>query len=137
MTLEELDRHAELRRRLDRDKELLASLYSAIDLGAQTITGMPHPSGYRDKLGELIPEIAAVKDDIADLAMQIRAEEKEVIAFIETITDVYTGTLFKLRFLRGLTWKEVAAVVRGGNTEESVRSACYRYLRKLHRRDDR
>ena len=55
-------------------------------------------------------------------------EEQEVTRFITAIPDEQLRVIFRLRFLRGLTWGEVAAVVGGRNTEEAVKSSAYRYL---------
>ena len=54
---------------------------------------------------------------------------------MKSIDDVWYKTVFRLRFERGLAWKTVAAVMGGGNSENSVKSACYRYLKKLQRDD--
>ena len=62
-------------------------------------------------------ELAAVLADVSD--------------FIKGIKDEYLQLVFRLRFIRCLSWAEVAAVVGGRNSEESVKSACYRYLEKL------
>lgn len=44
------------------------------------------------------------------------------------IHDNRTKLIFKLRFLCGFPWADVADVIGGRNTEEAVKSACYRYL---------
>ena len=51
-----------------------------------------------------------------------------VTEFVESIENDQTRMIFRLRFLRCLTWGEVAAVIGGRNTEDGVKSACYRYL---------
>ena len=62
------------------------------------------------------------------LEKEARASEAIIMPFIQGIDDDQTRMIFRLRFLRGLTWKEVAAVVGGRNSEESVKMVCYRYL---------
>lgn len=103
MTLQELSQHFRLREQLARDKEMLESLEDAALPKAQTLTGMPHAPGVSDKVG--------------DLAAEIAQEEATVMAYINTIEDYHTRMVFRLRFLRGLAWKEVAAVIGGRNTE--------------------
>ena len=49
MTLQELSKYYKLHERLERNREMLASLYAAAGLGAQEITGMPHASGVSDQ----------------------------------------------------------------------------------------
>ena len=42
MTLQELSKYYKLHERLERNREMLSSLYAAAGPGAQIITGMPH-----------------------------------------------------------------------------------------------
>ena len=49
-------------------------------------------------------------------------------AYIGTIADSRTRMIFQLRFLRCLTWDEVAAIIGGRNTVSGVKMICYRYL---------
>ena len=128
MTLQELSHHFKLRERLERDTELLKSLEAAACPGAKVLTGMPHAPGVRDKVGDLAVEIADLKERIRYLENEIEVEEQEVTRFITAIPDEQLRVIFRLRFLRGLTWGEVAAVVGGRNTEEAVKSSAYRYL---------
>lgn len=128
MTLQELSHHFKLRERLERDMDLLKSLEAAACPGAQVLTGMPHAPGVRDKVGDLAVEIADLKERIRYLENEIAVAEQEVARFITAIPDEQLRVIFRLRFLRGLTWGEVAAVVGGRNTEDGVKTSAYRYL---------
>lgn len=130
MTLQELSQHFKLREQLARDEELLKSLEAAAYPGAHVLTGMPHTPGVSDKVGYLAAEIADMKEQIRILSEEIAQDEATVAAYIETIEDGQTRMIFRLRFLRCLTWAEVATVIGGKNTEEGVKTACYRYLRR-------
>lgn len=128
MTLQELSQYFKLRERLARDEEMLESLRAAACPGAQVLTGMPHASGVKDKVGDLAVEIADMEERIRFLKAEIKREENKVTAFIASIENDQTRLIFRLRFVRCLTWGEVAAVIGGRNTEEGVKSTCYRYL---------
>lgn len=128
MTLQDLSRYYKLRERLSRDEEILASFEAKACPGAQILTGMPHAPGVSDKVGDLAVEIADLKDQIAKLHAEIEAEEQKVTAFISAIENDQTRMIFRLRFLRCLTWGEVAGVIGGRNTEAGVKNICYRYL---------
>ncbi|MFQ8761811.1 MAG: hypothetical protein ACLSAF_22430 [Intestinimonas sp.] len=128
MTLQELSQYFKLREQLARDEEILESLRATACPGAQVLTGMPHATGVRDKVGDLAVEIADMKERIRYLREEIGQEESRVTAFISGIENDQTRMIFRLRFLRCLTWGEVAAVVGGRNTESSVKNTCYRYL---------
>lgn len=54
----------------------------------------------------------------------------EVETFIDGIDNVLTQQVFILRFVKGYRWSKVAMEIGGGNTEDSVRKVCSRYLEK-------
>ena len=128
MTLQELSRHVKLLEQLADAEDLLASLEVAALPGAQVFTGLPRAPGISDSVGNMAVEIAAVKEHIRALKTEITRSEVAVAAFIDTIGDPLLLVIFRLRFIRGLTWKETAAAVGGRNTEETVKKTCYRYL---------
>lgn len=128
MTLAELNQHFELIEKLARARELLQSLRDSARPGASVLTGMPHATGVKDKVGDLAAEIVDMDARVGFLEKEARASEAIIMPFIQGIDDDQTRMIFRLRFLRGLTWKEVAAVVGGRNSEESVKMVCYRYL---------
>ena len=133
MTLEELTRCFRIRERLERDKEMLQSLRDAAFPGAQNLDGMPHAPGVKDKVGDLAIEIADLEAQMQDLREEASQAEQKVSQFIATIPDERTRLVFRLRFLRGMTWAEVAAVIGGHNSEAGVKTTCYRYLEKMQR----
>jgi predicted nuclease with TOPRIM domain len=126
--LQELNHHFELRRLLKENQELIAALRASAEPGAQALTGMPHSSEARDKVGDLAVEIADLEERIRFLTSEIKESENYLNQFFNTIENSQTRLIFQLRFLRGCTWHEVAAIVGGRNTEASIKSVCYRYL---------
>ena len=128
MTLQELAKHFQLRERLARSEQILQSLQSAALPGAQVLTGMPHTPGVKDRVGDLAVEIADMKDSIQALQEEIAKEAIAIELFISSIEDGWVRTILRLRFIRCLTWGEVAAILGGRNTEDGVKSACYRFL---------
>ena len=82
------------------------------------------------KVGDLAAEIVDMDARVGFLEEEVKASEGQIMPFIQGIDDDQTRIIFRLRFLRGLAWKEVATVV-GGNTEESAKRICYRYLSSL------
>lgn len=129
MTLYELSQYFRLHEQLRRDERTLESLYERAKPGAQALTGMPHTSNVHDKVGDLAVEIASLREEITQLRAEAERAESAVDAYIATIGDEHIRIIFRLRFIRCLTWNEVAGTI-GGNTEDSVKKACYRYLEK-------
>ena len=128
MTLEELNEYFHLLGQLNKARELLSSLEAAAAPRSPRLDGMPHMPGTSDRVGELAAEVADMRARVADLENETRWEGIEVSRFIDSIPDDQARLIFRLRFLRGLSWKEVAAIVGGGNTEPGVKMICYRYL---------
>ena len=128
MTNQELNRHLELVQQLDHCRELLATLEAAASPRAQKLDGMPHAPGIRDGVGDLAAEIADTKAEIECLQAEIARSEAAAAAWIGTIEDMQTRIIFRLRYIRGFTWKEVAALIGGGNTEYSVKNRAYRHI---------
>lgn len=133
MTLVELNRYFDLKSDLTKTQELLSNLWAAAHPGAQVFSCVPHSPGISDKVGDLGAEIADLTTREEYIKAEISAHKAEVEEFVSSIDDVFLRTIFRLRFERGLSWKDVAVVVGGRNSEENVKAACYRYLKKLSR----
>ena len=128
MTLEQLNELFELREQLRRVQEMRQSFMDAARPGAQVLSGMPHSTEVRDKVGDLAVEIAHLDTRAEEIRSRIADRETAVEQFIRCIPDDRTQMVFRLRFMRGMTWPEVADVFGGRNTENGVRKMCYRYL---------
>lgn len=128
MTLDELNLHFNLVTELKKAKDMLQNLWNAAYPGGQVLTGMPHAPGVKDKIGDLGIEIADLETEIEAMEAMANNSAVPVLAFIAEIPDIQTRMVFRLRFCRGYQWKEVARMLGGGNSEDSVKKVCYRYL---------
>lgn len=132
MTLAELNEHFELARELAEAKELLENLEAKAGPKSPRIDGLPRAPGASDPVGNLAAEIADLKETITGLTEELSRSETKVTAFIQTITDNRTRLIFRLRFIRGLPWCEVADALGRYATEAGVKSACLRYLKRIN-----
>lgn len=130
MTLRELSRYYKLHERLEKNRQMLSSLYAAAGLGAQEINGMPHAPGISDQVNSLVIEIEDLKERISHLQAECVQEKSILEKYIAAIEDDQTRTIFRLRFVHCMTWPQVAKAIGGGNTGTNVKLICYRYLRK-------
>ena len=128
MTKRELDEHLELLQHLESEREMLAALETAAGPRMRHLDGMPHAHSVSDPVGYLAVEIADMRETITRREAAVARSEVVVEAYIQTIEDSLTRMIFRLRFIRGMVWKEVAAAIGGGNTEAGVKMACYRYI---------
>lgn len=132
MTLDELNEHIRLRRELEQAISLKAAMETAVGLKAQVITGLPRAPGCKDKLGAAIPkvldELPLVEAQIERLRSDIARKESSIVRFIDTLPDIQTRVIFRLRFLEGFTWSWIAYYIGNGNTASAVKKRRYRYL---------
>lgn len=127
MTLQELNGHLDMVLQLLEAKEGLNNLQAKI-LGAQQYDGMPHSHEASRKTEQLAASLEMQSDDVRRLERIVARSEVEVKVFIDGIADSRTRLIFRLRFLCGCKWEEVASMIGGKNTIDSVKSLCYRYL---------
>ena len=130
MTLKELSRLYYLNREIEMDQRRLRELEAKALPGAQVITGMPHGTGVVDKVGGCAAEIADLRGIIEVKHQQCLYERSRLERYIAGIDDSLLRQIFTYRFVNGLPWLQVAACIGGGNTADSVRVACNRYIEK-------
>lgn len=135
MTLERLNQHLDLLQHRTQTEELLVALRSRAEPGSKAITGMPHGSGISDRVGDLAAEIVDCENAIEQLTEQIKKDEIPIVKFIGSIPNLQTRTIFRLRFLRGLSWKEVSQILGRYTTESNVKSVCYRFFQRQGSKD--
>lgn len=128
MTLRELSIYYKLHERLEQNRQMLSSLYTAAGLGAQEISGMPHAPGVSDQVSSLVIEIEDLKERISHLESECAQEKRILERYISTIEDDQTRMVFRLRFVHCMTWPQVAKAIGGRNTANSVKLICHRYL---------
>ncbi len=128
MTLGELNEYFRLMEQLNRARELLRSLEGSAVPGSPVLNGLPGAPGYGDRVGKLAVEIADIRARVRSLEDEAGQKRREIELYVNGIPDDQTRMIFRLRFLRGLRWKDVAAIVGGGNTKDSVKMACYRHI---------
>lgn len=130
MTLKELSQLYYLKREIEMDQRRLRELDAKAMPGAQVITGMPHGSNVADIVGRYAVEIADLRGIIEAKQQQCIHERNRLERYIAGIDDSLLRQIFTYRFVNGLPWGQVAACIGGGNTVDSVRMACYRYVEK-------
>lgn len=107
MTIEELNVLFDLRAELEWLNTAKAQLMDAATSTTAKLTGMPHGSG------------VTAKSD---------AKEAQLADWIAGIRDPRTRLVFRLRFFRALSWKEIAKITH--TTTDTVKAIVYRYLRE-------
>lgn len=111
------------------DERRLHELEIRAQPGASAVTGTSHAQMVTDKVGDYAVLIADLRAVIEEKQRRCIQEQKHLEQYIAGIRDSFTRQIFTYRFVRGFTWAKVAQLVGGGNTPDSVRMACRRYLR--------
>lgn len=130
MTLRELSQLYYLKREVAMDKERLAELEERALPGAQRLSGLPGNSGVGDKVAACAAEIADLHALIAQKIARCLAEQQRLEQYIAGIDNSFIRQIFTLRFVQGLTWRQVANKVGGRNTPDSLRMLSKRFLLK-------
>lgn len=130
MTLKELSQLYWLNREVERDMERLDRLRAeAYSIGAAPMDAMPHDSEPSRVTEVRALTVAALEEMVTEKLVRIQEERRRLMEYINGIEDSLTREIYTLRFVDGLSWQQVAASV-GGNTADSVKKTCYRYMRK-------
>lgn len=128
MTRQDLEKHLKMRRQLMECRDILQNLKRSVGPGTQALTGMSHAPGVKDKVGDLATEITYMERRVAALQAKVDDQAVEVRNFIAGVQDDQMKIILSLRYIRGLTWIEVALVLGGRNTGSGVRSAVWRFF---------
>lgn len=66
---------------------------------------------------------------LTTLEFEILEKANDVSEYIASIDNSYMRRLISFRVIDGLKWEEVAAKMGGGNSEDTVKKAFYRFLK--------
>lgn len=90
-----------------------------------TIRGYPLPQYQRKKALLRHREITlnALKNEVEETV-------NDVQEFINDIEDSHVRRIISMRYIDGMTWRQIACNIGGGNSEDAVRKTVERYLDK-------
>lgn len=131
----------------DKDEELLQELRQSMgDVSSPVLSDMPKAHNVGSPTESVVLRIAQLESNIKakrDAVLNTRVlistrqtlcllERKRLEEYINTVEDSLLRQIFTLRFVNCLPWEQVAFSIGGDNKGESMRQACYRYL-KAHK----
>ena len=131
------------------EEELSAMREDAGQIGSPAMSDMPKSSSVSSAVERDAMALVAKEEQIRKLCAmrqallekfgnaQIReaVETARLTERIAQIDEAYIRLIFTLRFIECLSWEEVAFNVSPASTVESVKKACYRYIRE-HEKED-
>ena len=89
------------------------------------IRGFPVPEYTRKKAMLRHREIV-----LNGLKNEVEATINDVQVFINGIEDSHIRRIVSMRYIDGMTWRQIAARIGGGNSEDAVRKTVERFLRQ-------
>lgn len=96
------------------------------------IEGVPVKE-YQDRKTDLLSKKLLLnnrKSTLELLEFDLLQKTNEVEEFIASVDDSRMRRIINLRFIESLSWNDVAKRIGGGNTDETVRKAFYRFMEK-------
>ena len=130
MTKKELSQLYYLNREIEEQQRRLAELEALATSCSAQITGMPKVQWNSDKVAKYAAEIADLKA-LLDLNLKkCFYEFNRLNRYIETVYDSQMRMILALRYINGLSWRQIAFSIGGGNTEESIRQMVHRFFKK-------
>ena len=99
----------------------------------QIIGGIPACKGITDRVAEYAPQIAHLKTLIQNNIRWRLHLQYKIEAFIESIEESEIRQIFRLRYLEGKTWKQIAFAMTGAGDGSTQYKQHKEYLRKRQR----
>lgn len=65
-------------------------------------------------------------------AKDLQSESKKLEVFFENVDDVIVSAALRLKYIEGLSWTQTATKL-GGNTSDSLRMMCTRFLEGIEK----
>lgn len=134
MTLEELNAYlvtkADIKRCRDKIREIDLRTIRSPGFGE---TGGHQDSSARNPVEERYIKALADKEKFERRIAENEALIERIETYISSIKDRRTRMIFEMRIYDAETFRKIAVKFGGGNSEESVKSIFYRYL-KYHPR---
>lgn len=87
------------------------------------IEGFPYPEYSRKK-----NLLYSRKATLTSLEMELLETLNKVEEFIASVDDSRMRRIINLRFIENLSWNKIADRIGGGNTEDSIKKAFYRFM---------
>lgn len=131
MTIRELSQVYHLGREIEELSERLYKLKTeAYGASTSSLSGMPTAKSNSSRTERYALEIAELEEMINERRAKCIDELFMLEQWIGKIQDSRTRLIFTYRFMRKMSWQQVAYRIGGHETEDSVKKTCYRYLKE-------
>lgn len=131
MTHLELKSYYLLEKAIEDCKENIARLEAKLIRSPSFDTsGIPKNPTPQNRVEKTYIEIIQRKNELQKKEDDLERSKQSVEQYIDEIPDLYTQRIFEKRVYDKMSFRQIAKELGGGNTEEGVRQAFNRYLKK-------
>lgn len=92
--------------------------------------GIPACKGIKDRVGAYAPQIAHLKTLIQNNIRWCLNLQYKIESFIESIEESEMRQIFRLRYLEGKTWQQIALIMTGAGDGSTQYKQHKKYLQK-------
>lgn len=129
MTKKELSQLYYLKKEIKEQQRRLSELEAAATDCSAKITGLPSGKGISDKIGNYAAQIADLKA-LLDLNLKkCFYELNRLNRYIESIEDTEIKLIFSLRYMHGMSWREISKSIGTLGDGSTERKKHNRYLK--------
>ncbi len=129
MTKKELSQLCHLKNEARELNNRIKMLENAATKSPQTLTGMPYPAGFSDKVGIYAAQISDLKKELEKKLYECYREFIRLNRYIENVDDSQMRTILALRYVKCLSWQKIAYEI-GEHDEQYPRRKHNIFLRK-------
>ena len=86
-------------------------------------------AGRSNAVSDSVAQIVLQREKMREKIRNLTARKTAVEVYLTECSDYY-GLLLRWHYVEGRTWASIALTVGGGNTEDGVKQACHRYVKK-------
>lgn len=129
MTLRELSQLHYLKKLIERLEKRIAEA-SAYGVSGMNYDGMPHASDPKSPTEAQAERKLKLEEELKSLNEEYDRIKDELEASLNTVGDYRIRCILTYRFVDLMDWNGVADELGGKNSAESVKKACYDFLKK-------
>lgn len=130
MTVHEMSKLYYIKKLINRDTQSLNQLEARLQPKAANVSGAVKISSPKNVIEEITPQIIELKERIRCEREEYIKEQAVIEDYIGTVDNYQDRLILLHRFVDLMSWGQVARRLGGKNTADSVRKACYRFLKK-------
>lgn len=135
-----LNKEIEVLQKQIQDAEYYVKQYKASDVVSGSSPVWPYQQRTFHIEGVAVPDyerrVERLRKKLQRRLEDLMNKREELEEYIEMVPDSLIRMILTLRYINGLSWRQIAAHIGGGNTADSVRMMHNRFLKENERRNE-